>query len=138
MNKATKILNRVLAILSALILLQTLYFKFSAHPDSVQLFTQLEMEPWGRLGIGVFELIAGILLLYPKTTAYGSILSFGVISGAVFFHLFVLGIEVNGDGGALFAMALSVFVSSLILIFINRCKLLADLKIILGKKSASL
>ncbi len=138
MNKSTKIINRFLAILSALILLQTLYFKFSAHPDSVELFTQLGMEPWGRIGIGVFELIAGFLLLYPKTTAYGSVLSFGLISGAVYFHLFVLGIEVNEDGGALFSMALAVFISSFILILINRRKLISDLKMFLGKKSAAI
>lgn len=133
MSKSVKITNRVLAILSAIILLQTLYFKFSAHPDSVQLFTELGMEPFGRLGIGIFELIAGILLLYPKTTAYGSLLSLGIISGAVFFHLFILGIEVNGDGGSLFGMALAVFISSTILVLINRNKLLGDFRKIMAK-----
>lgn len=135
MNKAAKVTNRFLAIFSALIILQTLYFKFTAHPDSVHLFTELGMEPWGRIGIGIFELIAGFLLLYPKTTAYGSVLSFGIISGAVFFHLFVVGLEVNNDGGALFSMALAVFFSSIILIILNREKLISDFKIIRGHKN---
>tara|TARA_R110002072_G_scaffold139311_8_gene282883 strand:- start:763 stop:1179 length:417 start_codon:yes stop_codon:yes gene_type:complete len=136
MNKFKRIFNRILAILAALILLQTLYFKFSAHPDSVQLFTELGMEPWGRIGIGILELIAGLLLLYPKTTSFGALLSFGIISGAVFFHLFVLGIEVNNDGGGLFAMALAVFISSLILIIMNWKELLANFQGVLKKSNS--
>lgn len=136
MSKSKKIFNRILAILAALILLQTLYFKFSAHPDSVQLFTELGMEPWGRIGIGILELIAGLLLLYPKTTSFGALLSFGIISGAVFFHLFVLGIEVNNDGGGLFTMALAVFISSLILIIMNWKELLANFQGVLKKSNS--
>lgn len=136
MSKSKRIFNRILAILAALILLQTLYFKFSAHPDSVQLFTELGMEPWGRIGIGILELIAGLLLLYPKTTLFGALLSFGIISGAVFFHLFVLGIEVNNDGGGLFAMALAVFISSLILIIMNWKELLANFQGVLKKSNS--
>lgn len=136
MNKAAKITNRFLAIFSALILLQTLFFKFTAHPDSVLLFTELGMEPWGRISIGVFELIAGFLLLNPKTMAYGSVLSFGIISGAVFFHVFIIGVEVNNDGGALFAMAIAVFLSSIVIIILNRERLISDARIIFGLKKS--
>lgn len=136
MSKASKIATRILSIIAAVILLQTLYFKFSAHPDSVFLFTELGMEPWGRIGVGVFELITGILLLYPKTSKYGAVLGAGVIAGAIYFHLFILGIVVNNDGGALFGMALAVFISSLSIIVIHRKSLLEDLGKILGRKNA--
>jgi hypothetical protein len=62
----------LLRILAAIIMLQTLYFKFTAHPQSVKLFTELGMEPWGRIGVGTFELIASILLLIPRTTYIGA------------------------------------------------------------------
>ena len=137
MSKASKIATRILSIIAAVILLQTLYFKFSAHPESVYLFTQLGMEPWGRIGVGVFELITGILLLYPRTTNYGSLLGLGVIAGAIYFHLFVLGIVVQNDGGALFALALAVFVSCLAIVLINRKSILADLSKLLGKGQAA-
>jgi hypothetical protein len=79
-----KILETVLAVIAAGILLQTLYFKFSAHPDSVALFSKLGMEPYGRIGIGVMELIASLLILVPKTRGIGALLGLGIISGAIF------------------------------------------------------
>jgi hypothetical protein len=113
----------VLALIAAIILLQTLYFKFTAHPDSVFIFSELGMEPYGRIGIGVIELITAILLLLPRTRAYGAVLGVGVISGALFFHLTQLGINVNGDGGKLFGLALATFVSCAALVLIERKKL---------------
>ncbi len=113
----------VLRILAALILLQTLYFKFSAHPQSVQLFTMLGMEPWGRIGIGVMELIAAILILYPRTTAFGALLGIGLMAGAIFFHLTKLGINFGGDPW-LFIYAVTVFVCCFILVLILRDDLL--------------
>ena len=87
----------VVRILAALIMLQTLYFKFTAHPQSVHLFTELGMEPWGRIGTGIFELIASILILYPRTTGIGASIGIGLMSGAIFFHLTILGIKFDGD-----------------------------------------
>lgn len=110
-------------ILIAIILIQTLRFKFTGHPDSVYIFTQVGLEPFGRIGIGILELIAGILILIPKTIWAGAGLTFGVIGGAVFMHLTMLGIEVKGDGGVLFFTALFVFVLSGIVLFENRKKL---------------
>ena len=104
----------------AVILAQTLYFKFSAHPDSVHIFDTLGLEPYGRIGIGILELIVAILLLIPKTIWLGALLSLAIISGALFSHFTQLGIEVNGDGGLVFYMALVVFTLSAIILLKNR------------------
>jgi uncharacterized membrane protein YphA (DoxX/SURF4 family) len=106
-----------LRIIAAVILLQTLYFKFTAHPQSVKLFTILGMEPWGRIGTGVCELMAAILILIPRTTLVGAIMGLGLMAGAFFFHLTKLGIIFDGDAG-LFAYAVITFVCCLVLIFI--------------------
>lgn len=115
-----KILSWILRIVAAVILLQTLYFKFTAHPESVELFTKLGVEPWGRIGTGVIELITGILLLIPATAFIGSFLSFGLMSGAILSHLTVIGIESKADGGKLFTLAIVVFAASLILLILHR------------------
>ena len=109
----------VLRILAAVILLQTLYFKFTAHPQSVKLFTILGMESWGRIGTGVFELIASILILIPRTTLLGALMGLGLMAGAIFFHLTKLGIIFDGDAG-LFTYAVITFVCCLLLIIIYR------------------
>lgn len=116
---AKTIVTWVLRILAALILLQTLYFKFTAHPQSVKLFTILDMEPWGRIGTGIAELIASILILIPRTTLLGALMGLGLMAGAIFFHLTKLGIIFDGDAG-LFAYAVITFVCCLALIIIYR------------------
>lgn len=107
----------ILRIVVALILIQTLRFKFTAHPDSVYIFKQVGLEPYGRIGIGIVELIAGILLLIPKTVWIGSLLTIGVIGGAIFMHLTHLGIEVNNDGGTLFITALVTLILAVIILY---------------------
>lgn len=107
-------------LVAAIILLQTLYFKFTASEESVYIFTKVGMEPWGRIGIGIAELIAAILLLIPRLSWLGALLGLGIISGAIFFHLTILGIEVMGDGGQLFIYALLVFISCLIIVWLQR------------------
>jgi uncharacterized membrane protein YphA (DoxX/SURF4 family) len=119
---AKTIFTWVLRILAAVILLQTLYFKFTAHPQSVKLFTTLDIEPWGRIGTGVCELIASILILIPRTTLLGAIMGFGLMAGAIFFHLTKLGIIFDGDAG-LFAYAVITFICCLVLIIIYRKKI---------------
>ncbi len=109
----------VLRLLAALILLQTLYFKFTAHPQSVELFTKIGMEPWGRIGTGVFELVASILILYPRTTGIGALLGVGLMAGAIFFHVTILGLDFGGDY-VLFIYALITFVCCAILTLIFR------------------
>ena len=107
-------------ILIAVILLQTLRYKFTAHTDSVYIFSQIGLEPYGRITIGVLELISAILILIPKTIWLGAGLTLGIISGAIIMHITKLGIEVNDDGGTLFYMALLIFTLSLIVLWKNR------------------
>ena len=114
------IISRIAAYAAAIILLQTLYYKFTAHPDSVHIFTSLGLEPYGRIGIGVVELIAAILLLIPGTRGLGAVLALGIISGAIFSHLTQLGIVVNNDGGTLFGLAIAVFISAAIVTWTHR------------------
>ncbi len=106
------VLSCVLRITAAIILLQTLFFKFTGAPESVYIFTKVGAEPWGRIGSGVVELIAAILILTPRFTWLGSLLAIGVMAGAILSHVTVLGIEVRSDKGLLFALALIVFVCS--------------------------
>lgn len=124
--KGITIFTWILRILAAVIMLQTLYFKFTAHEQSVALFTKLGMEPWGRIGIGILELIASILILYPRTTGWGAALGVGLMSGAIFFHLTKLGIIVDGDA-VLFIYALVAFTCCLILLVIYRRQILSRL-----------
>lgn len=109
-----------LRIVAAFIMLQTLYFKFTAAEESVYIFSSLGMEPWGRIGTGVLELIAAALLLYPRTTVFGAAMGAGLMSGAIFFHLTRLGISVKGDGGQLFIYALIVFSACVALLLLKR------------------
>lgn len=115
-----RVIEWILAIIAAFLFLQTLYFKFTAHPESVYIFSQLGMEPIGRIGSGVAELIAGISLIIPVYRIYGAILGLGVISGALFFHLTSLGIIVQNDGGQLFFYAVAVFICCLIIIIFRK------------------
>uniref|UniRef100_UPI00403F60F9 DoxX family protein n=1 Tax=Bernardetia sp. ABR2-2B TaxID=3127472 RepID=UPI00403F60F9 len=93
-----------------------MFFKFGAAPESVHIFTRLGIEPYGRIGTGIIELILTILLLVPKTSLYGAIGTLGVMAGAIFSHLLVLGINVN-DGGNLFGLAIIVTISALTIVF---------------------
>jgi hypothetical protein len=127
-TKTNSILSWGLRIIAALIMLQTLYFKFSGAEESIYIFTQMQIEPWGRFATGIAELVAAILLLYPATIAIGALLGVGIMSGALLSHIAVLGIEVKDDGGQLFIYALLVWVSCAILAWMNRAQLLDLLK----------
>lgn len=109
-----------LRVITAIILLQTLRFKFTAHPDSIYIFQKIGLEPTGRIIIGVFELVASILLLIPKTIWAGALLTTGIIGGAIFLHLTKLGVEVNNDGGLLFGTAILTFILASTILFIYR------------------
>ncbi|QCX37954.1 DoxX family protein [Aureibaculum algae] len=109
-----------LRLIVALVLVQTLYFKFSAHADSVYIFNTLGLEPYGRITIGILELIAAILLFIPKTIWLGALLSLLIITGAIYAHLTKLGITIHGDRGKLFYLAISVFILSAIILLNNR------------------
>jgi putative oxidoreductase len=100
-------------LVAALIMLQTLYFKFTGAPESIYIFTTVGMEPWGRYAVGFFELIASVLLLITSVSWIGALLSGGLMAGAILMHLTRLGVEVQGDGGYLFILALIVLVLSI-------------------------
>jgi uncharacterized membrane protein YphA (DoxX/SURF4 family) len=123
-----KIFIWVLRLVVAIILLQTLYFKFSGAPESIYIFETLGIEPYGRIGSGIVELIVSILILIPRATLLGAVIGLGTMTGAILLHLTKLGVEVNNDGGALFTMAVVVFVSCAILIYVNKDKISSRLK----------
>ena len=114
-----------LQIVAALILLQTLFFKFSGSPESVHIFTTVGIEPWGRIGTAVAELVAAVLLLIPVWKHFGALMALGIMGGAILSHLTVLGIEVQGDGGLLFGLALVVAACSAVLVWSLRGRFLA-------------
>lgn len=123
MNEFTKtqlVVAWICRIVAAAILLQTLFFKFTGAPESVYIFTRVGIEPWGRIGSGVAELIAAILLFVPGFVWLGAALAMGVMGGAILSHLTLLGIEVQGDHGLLFGLALVVGVCSAIVLFLYR------------------
>src|ERR1700759_803624 len=100
----SNLLGWICRITAAVILLQTLFFKFTAAPESVYIFTKVGAEPWGRIGSCIVEVIAAILLLIPRYSWLGSLLAMGMMAGALATHLTVLGIEVQGDKGLLFGL----------------------------------
>ncbi|HEU4574410.1 MAG TPA: DoxX family membrane protein [Chitinophagaceae bacterium] len=118
-----KILPWIARIVAAVIMLQTLFFKFTGAEESKYIFSRLHAEPWGRIGSGVIELLASILILIPATTGYGALLGLGVMTGAILSHLTVLGIDVQNDGGLLFLYAILVFFSCLYLVWVYRKQL---------------
>lgn len=120
LTKKQRLVSWAAQIVVALILFQTLFFKFTAAEESVYIFTRLGLEPWGRIGSGVVELIAGVLLLIPATAALGALLALGTILGALAGHLTVLGIVVQGDGGLLFGLACLVAAGSALVLWLRR------------------
>jgi putative oxidoreductase len=123
LTRMQSIISWVLQVVAAVILFQTLFFKFTGAEESVYIFTTVGAEPWGRIGSGVVELIAAILLLIPSTVTVGAIISMGVAGGAILSHLTKLGIVVKDDGGLLFALAVTVLLSSAIILLIRRTEI---------------
>jgi len=118
-----KILSWILRLIPAVILLQSLWFKFTGAEEAVFIFSQLGAEPWGRYFVGVFELITGVGLLVPRWTVYGALLGVFLMIGALLAHFTVLGIEVQGDGGLLFGLGWVVFVCCGILLWMKKKEL---------------
>ncbi len=118
-NKTQKIISWVCQIIAAIILSQTLFFKFTGAPESIALFTKLGVESWGRIGSGVMELIAVILLLIPRTSVLGALLGVAIMLGAIFSHLTVLGILWAGDA-TLFILAVVTLICCLIVVTLRR------------------
>jgi putative oxidoreductase len=123
--KTQLIISWVAQLAAAVILLQTLFFKFTGAAESVYIFSTLGVEPWGRLGSGGVELVAAGLLLWPRFAAVGALLGLGVMTGAIGAHLTKLGIEVQGDGGTLFGLALATALCCALVAYLRRAGLLA-------------
>lgn len=144
MSSSAVVVGWVLRLVAAVILLQTLFFKFTAAPESVYIFTKLSeflshlvapvfgasaagtvahSEALSRIGSGVMELAAAILLIWPRYPWAGAILAFAATAGAIVSHLTFLGIEVQGDHGLLFALAITVVACSLGVLGIYRSQL---------------
>ena len=135
-GKAYVITSWALRLIIAVILLQTLFFKFSAAKESVYIFSTLGIEPWGRIGSGIFELIASILLVIPATVAVGAAMALAATGSAILFHLARLGIALTavGDHGELFALAIVVTLCSIGVLVLHR----QELPFIGGSFSATL
>ncbi|MGL5017866.1 MAG: DoxX family membrane protein [Luteolibacter sp.] len=115
-----KIIYQACRGIAAIILLQTLFFKFTGAEESVYIFTKVGAEPFGRVGSGIVELIAAILLFIPRFTWLGAGLAAGVMAGAILSHLTILGVDVKGDGGLLFGLACVVFLCSLFILWTRK------------------
>ncbi|MCA8961282.1 MAG: DoxX family protein [Planctomycetes bacterium] len=123
MSKPARTVSWIAQLVSAVILGQTLFFKFSGAEESVALFETLGAEPWGRYGTGAAEAVAVVLLLLPRTAALGALLGVGLMVGAIGSHLTKLGIEWHGDGGLLFGLAVTTLVASLVVLWLRRGQL---------------
>lgn len=115
-----RVLDSIVRLVAAGVLLQTLYFKFTGAPESVFIFSTLGVEPWGRIGSGVLELIAAALMIYSGTAAFGGLLAAGLMVGAIGSHVTLLGIDVQGDGGLLFGLACLVLLCSATTVYLHR------------------
>lgn len=116
-------IERIAAIIAAALLLQSLYFKFTAHSDSIKLFTELGAEPVGRIGLGFIELVTGILLIYRKTSHIGALIGVGLMVGAIISHFAVIGINFNNDGGTLFGIACIILVCCITILIVKDTKI---------------
>ena len=127
-------ITRVPAYIAAIILIQTLWFKFTGAPESVHIFSALGVEPWGRIGSGIAELIAALLLVLPRTAHAGAAMALGIMGGAILSHLTVLGIEVMNDGGTLFFLALAVAACSAFILWRERAMAISTLQHLMARK----
>lgn len=117
------ILIWVIKLTAVIILLQTLFFKFTGASESIYIFSTLGVEPYGRIGSGIIELIVSLLILIPRTTLIGALLGLVTMFGAILSHLIILGIVVQNDRGFLFVLAIITFICCFILIYVNRNKI---------------
>jgi len=120
LTRRQTILSWACRVIAAAIMLETLFFKFTGAPESVYIFSKMNLESWWRYGQGVWELIASVLLLMPRTGWAGGVLTLGAIGAAIVSHLTVLGIEIQGDGGLLFGMAWTAFLAGAVVTFLHR------------------
>ncbi|MBN8577875.1 MAG: DoxX family protein [Cytophagales bacterium] len=118
--KTKNLISVALRLVASVIMLQTLYFKFTGQPESIYIFSQVGIEPWGRIATGVAELVATVLLWTPAAVFAGALLTAGIMSGAIATHLFILGIVVDNDNGLLFGYAIVVWLCAVVLLVMYR------------------
>jgi uncharacterized membrane protein YphA (DoxX/SURF4 family) len=128
-----KVIYWIARLTAAVIMLQTLFFKFSGAPESVEIFSRLQAEPFGRYATGALELVAAVMLLLNATSWIGAMLTLGLMAGAIASHVFILGIEIQGDHGQLFAYAVIAFVAAACVLFCDRARVLAVYRRVSGK-----
>lgn len=134
MNKPTQYLLWAAKGVASVLMLQSLYFKFQAAPVSIYIFSTVGIEPWGRIGTGIIELIASALILIPRTSWIGAGIGLGVMAGAILAHLTVLGIEVQNDGSRLFFYAIAIAAGCATILYITRQRWVPLLMGLLGRK----
>jgi uncharacterized membrane protein YphA (DoxX/SURF4 family) len=135
MSTLKLIISWAARIAAAIIMIQTLYFKFSGAEESVYIFSAVGIEPWGRIGTGILELVASVLILINATAWIGALLGLGLMAGAILIHLTILGIEVKDDGGYLFFLAIIVSACCVIVLANNRLRITTLLNRILKKNN---
>jgi uncharacterized membrane protein YphA (DoxX/SURF4 family) len=128
MEKLKTLIYWIVRLVAAVIMLQTLYFKFTGKPESVEIFKAVGMEPWGRISVGIVELIASLLLIINATAWIGAVLALGLMGGAIMMHLTILGIEVQHDGGYLFLLAMVVAMCAVVVLFYNKKQIMDTFK----------
>jgi uncharacterized membrane protein YphA (DoxX/SURF4 family) len=149
MSVLKKYLPIGLSLFSAAIFIDSLRFKFTDAPETQEIFGRLNAwaTSFGADGIfdktGIFsqyvigsaELVASALLLigllsrFIKFGVLGNLIALGVMTGAVSFHLFTpLGIDPNNDGGLLFVMAVLVWLSQVVMLWLRRDVLIGLIK----------
>lgn len=122
--KVNNILYWIARITAVVLMLQTLFYKFTGSEESVYIFTTVGMEPWGRFGVGAIELIASVLIIIGATAWVGAVLALGLMGGAIIMHLTILGIEVKDDGGQLFLYAVIVTACSAFILIRSKEKII--------------
>ena len=130
--KINNLLYWIARVVAALIMAQTLYFKFTGAEESKYIFETVGMEPWGRIGVGILELVAAVLILINATAWLGAGLALGLMGGAIMMHLTMLGIEVKGDGGQLFLYAVIVALCSVFVLVRNKERIVGLLSRVKG------
>ncbi len=109
LTRRQRVVCLVCCLIAAGIMIETLFFKFTAAPESVYIFKRMGTEPWMRWVQGLWELAASIGLLVPDLRWAGGVLTTGAMAAAILSHMTWLGYSIQGDHGLLFSMALVTF-----------------------------
>lgn len=117
-SPSSKIVSWIAQLIAIAIMGQTLYYKFGGNPDSIILFTELNMEPQGRILIGILELVACILLIIPSSVTFGAMLGSAIMTGAIIGHCTQLGWQ--GERFQLGMLAVGVLAACSIILYIRR------------------